>query len=465
MENASLFERLNSWIRNSVTIKLLSMGLLILLLLIPAFMIQSLIREREYRQQEAIREVSGTWSLAQTLAGPMLVIPYKVYRTTDNDQVIETTQHAYFLPDRLVVEGEVLPETRYRGIYEVVVYTSQFGVTGHFPTPDFSEWSIRPEDILWNEATVIVGLSDLRGINETVQLHWNADTLAFNPGIETQPTRESTSPRAYDPMMDISSGDVLASGISTRVPVTAQAPASGTYTFAFDLDLNGSQALRFIPLGRETDVHLASTWASPSFDGAFLPDERTVTGDGFQSDWRVLHLNRNYPQQWRGASVSLNESAFGVTLLVPVDQYQKSMRAAKYAILVIALTFLVFFFAEIRNRERVHPFQYILVGLALCLFYTLLLAASEQVPFNMAYVLAGLATIGLVTAYTRSIFASRTLSLLAGGVLLVLYGFVFVILQLQDYALLVGSIGLFIALALTMYLSRNIDWYTFKQAA
>jgi inner membrane protein len=248
-----------------------------------------------------------------------------------------------------------------------------------------------------------------------------------------------------------------------RVPVTAQAPETGVYTFAFDLDLNGSQALRFVPLGRETNVQLASTWATPSFDGAFLPDERTVTDDGFSSDWRVLHLNRNYPQQWRGTSVALNESAFGVTLLVPVDQYQKSMRAAKYAILVIALTFLVFFFAEIRNRERVHPFQYILVGLALCLFYTLLLAASEQVAFNLAYVVAGLATIGLVTAYTRSIFASRTLSLLTGGVLLVLYGFVFVILQLQDFALLVGSIGLFVALALTMYLSRNIDWYRLSQ--
>ena len=165
MENASFFERLNSWIRNSITIKLLSMGVLILLLLIPAFMIESLIREREYRQQEAIREVSGTWSFAQTVAGPMLVIPYKVYRTTDNDQVIETTQHAYFLPDQLAVEGEVLPETRYRGIYEVVVYASQLSITGQFPTPDFSEWSIRPEDILWDEATVIVGLSDLRGIN------------------------------------------------------------------------------------------------------------------------------------------------------------------------------------------------------------------------------------------------------------------------------------------------------------
>lgn len=463
MENASFFERLNSWVRHSVTIKLLSMGLLILLLLIPAFMIQDLIREREYRQQEAIREVSGTWSFAQTVAGPILMIPYNVYHTTDNGQLIETTQYAYFLPDRLAVDGDVLPETRYRGIYEVVVYSSQLKVTGQFPTPDFSDWSIRPEDILWQEATVLVGLSDLRGINETVELQWNDDTLAFNPGIEGQPQTGSAATQVYDPMMEMASANVLESGISVRVPVTAQAPETGVYTFAFDLDLNGSQALRFVPLGRETNVQLASTWATPSFDGAFLPDERTVTDDGFSSDWRVLHLNRNYPQQWRGTSVALNESAFGVTLLVPVDQYQKSMRAAKYAILVIALTFLVFFFAEIRNRERVHPFQYILVGLALCLFYTLLLAASEQVAFNLAYVVAGLATIGLVTAYTRSIFASRTLSLLTGGVLLVLYGFVFVILQLQDFALLVGSIGLFVALALTMYLSRNIDWYRLSQ--
>lgn len=462
MENPTFFERLNARIRNSTTIKLLTMGLLILLLLIPASMIQTLVRERENRRQEAIREVSGKWGNAQTLAGPLLTIPYRTYHTTDEGRTITTTHHAYFLPEALEIDGGIAPETRYRGIYEVVVYTTQLAFSGHFPAPDFSEWGIDAADVLWNEATVVLGISDLRGINEQVVLTWNESSETFQPGLEAS--------------------EVLDTGISTRVPVGSQPPAAGQYTFAFEVDLNGSGTLMATPLGQETTLHLASPWATPSFDGAFLPDERTVTAEGFEARWRVLHLNRNYPQQWRGAlpaatggpearpyppggvpSTNLGQSAFGVRLLLPVDRYQKTTRAAKYAILVIALTFLVFFFTEVRHRERAHPFQYILVGLALCLFYALLLAIAEHMLFNLAYALAGLATIGLVTLYSRSIFSSQQSALVTGGVLVVVYGFVFVILQLEDYALLVGSIGLFIALALTMYLSRSIDWYGVRE--
>ncbi len=444
MENPSFFERLNTRIRNSMTIKLLTMGILVLLLLIPASMIQSLVREREYRRQDAIQEVSGKWGHAQTLAGPLLTIPYRSYHTTDEGRTITTTHHAYFLPEALAINGAITPETRYRGIYEVVVYTTQLAFNGHFPLPDFAEWGIEEADILWNEATIAVGISDLRGINEQVVLGWNGGTATFNPGVEAS--------------------DVLDAGISTRVPVTSTPPVAGHYAFSFDLDLNGSGALMATPLGQETTLHLTAPWATPSFDGAFLPDDRTVSADGFEADWRVLHLNRNYPQQWRGAAPNLTESAFGVRLLLPVDRYQKTTRAAKYAILVIALTFLVFFFTEVRHRERAHPFQYILVGLALCLFYALLLAVAEHTLFNLAYWLAGLATIGLVALYSRSIFKSTRHALVTGGVLVVVYGFVFVILQLEDYALLVGSLGLFVALAITMYLSRSIDWYGVQEA-
>lgn len=462
MENPSFFERLNARIRNSTTVKLLTMGLLILLLLIPASMIQSLVREREYRRQEAIQEVSSKWGNAQTLVGPLLTIPYRTYHTTDEGRTITTTHQAYFLPEALEIDGDIAPETRYRGIYEVVVYTTHLAFSGHFPAPDFSEWGIDAADVLWNEATVVLGISDLRGINEQVVLGWNESSETFQPGLEAS--------------------EVLDTGISTRVPVGSQPPATGQYAFAFEVDVNGSGTLMATPLGQETTLRLTSPWATPSFDGAFLPDERTVTAEGFEARWRVLHLNRNYPQQWRGAlpaatsgpevqpyppggvpATSLGQSAFGVRLLLPVDRYQKTTRAAKYAILVIALTFLVFFFTEVRHRARAHPFQYILVGLALCLFYALLLAIAEHMLFNLAYALAGLATIGLVTLYSRSIFSSQQSALVTGGVLVVVYGFVFVILQLEDYALLVGSLGLFIALALTMYLSRSIDWYGVRE--
>ena len=232
-----------------------------------------------------------------------------------------------------------------------------------------------------------------------------------------------------------------------------------SYHFAFDLVLKGSQQLYFAPVGRETKVKIQSKWATPSFDGAFLPDNRTISDAGFTADWKVLHLNRNYPQSWTGARNGIIESAFGVNLLLPTDHYKKSIRTVKYAFILIALTFLIFFFMEILNGRLVHPFQYILVGMALCIFYTLLLSFSEHLNFNIAYTLAAAMTVGMVTFYAKTIFETWQLAALVGGILTILYLFVFTIVQLNDYALLIGSLGLFGVLGIVMYLSRKIDWY------
>ncbi len=248
-----------------------------------------------------------------------------------------------------------------------------------------------------------------------------------------------------------------------------------------------------MPLGRNTQVNIRSDWPNPSFDGAFLPDERDVDESGFTARWEVLHLNRNFPQAWKGSqyrfttpgaspsspdnyyydrppvdvaqTVSTEASGyrFGVNLLRPVDEYQKSMRSAKYAILFISLTFLVFFFVETLNRKRIHPIQYLLVGLALCIFYALLVAISEQLNFNLAFIVSSIAVTVLITLYCHSIFKQQKLTLFIGLLLVMLYGFVFTLLQLQDYALLIGSIGLFGILAVVMYFSRKIDWYALAE--
>ncbi|GAH21121.1 unnamed protein product, partial [marine sediment metagenome] len=180
----------------------------------------------------------------------------------------------------------------------------------------------------------------------------------------------------------------------------------------------------------------------------------------FRAKWNVLYLNRDYPQKWKGNSYNIFNSAFGVKLLMPVDEYQKTMRSVKYAVMFISLTFMIFFFVEVINKKRIHPVQYILVGLALVIFFTLLLSLSEHINFNFAYLIASIATILLITAYSKTIFKSNFLTILMGSVLLILYGFMYTILQLQDYSLLLGSIGLFIVLAVAMYLSRKIDWYS-----
>ena len=233
--------------------------------------------------------------------------------------------------------------------------------------------------------------------------------------------------------------------------------------FNFDLDLNGSHALTFGPIGKMTIVNLESSWNSPSFMGSFLPDEHVVNKAGFSASWKILDLNRNYPQSWLGDKHDLLQSTFGLELMQPVNEYAKNTRAAKYTLLVISLTFLMFFFFEVINKQHVHPMHYILVGLAISIFYILLLSLSEHVGFNMAYILSTWAIIGLIGTYSTSILNSKKLVVVQGVMLLSLFGFIFVILQLEDYALLAGSIGLLIVLAIVMYFSRNIDWNNFSK--
>lgn len=434
----SSFDQFNAKVKASITLKLIAIGVLILVLLIPTAMIESLISERESRHNSAINEVSAKWGNDQTITGPIITIPYKKLVKGKDKEIITTTEYTHFLPDELNISGDILPETRYRGIYKVVVYNAKLKINGTFHYPDFANWNIDPQSILWDEAFISFGIPDMRGIKDSILLQWanNPQPIPFNPGI---PIR-----------------DITGSGVSVRVPVNKEAPL----TFSFDLNLNGSKTLNFIPLGKETNIKLASSWANPSFDGAFLPDKREVTKTGFNATWKILQLNRNYPQQWRGADFDVSPSQFGVTLLLPVDEYQKSMRSAKYAEMIIALTFLALFFVEIIVKRRIHPFQYILVGLALCVFYTLLLSFSEHIQFDWAYIVAAIATIGAITLYAKAIFRHGIATSIMALILIILYAFIFVVIQLQDYALLLGSIGLFVVLAILMFLSRKINWYS-----
>jgi inner membrane protein len=427
-----------SWIRTSVTFKMFSIAFLAIILLIPAFMIQMVIQDREYRRNEAVQEISSKWGNEQTLAGPILTVPYKATIKDEAGNISNVTQYAHFLPDKLDVKGSLQPEVRYRGIYEAVLYTGKLQFGGQFSFPNFDDWTIDKQDILWNKAFLSVGIPDMRGINDKIELAWNSQKMLFEPGIE--------------------SPDVVSSGVSVATPLVADKKGD-TFTFDFQLNLNGSERLKFLPLGKETTVSLSSPWRNPSFDGAFLPDTRNIDTKGFTAQWKVLHLNRNFPQQWLGNGQNIQESAFGVKLLTPIDEYQKTARSSKYAIMFIFLTFLGFFFVEILNKMRIHPAQYLLVGAALCVFYLLLISLSEHIKFNPAYWVSTAATVILITAYSSTIFRSKKLTISICITLLALYGFLYSLLQLQDYALLMGSLGLFSILAAIMYLSRNIDWY------
>ena len=437
-EETTIIERVNSWIKNSVMLKLFIITILMLLLLIPSAMIQSIISEREVLSNAAIQEVSTKWADRQQINGPVLTIPL-VYEYLENGKLVQTTRYWHLLPESLKIDGAVEPEKLRRNIYEIVVYKSMLQVSGNFvfdKTPD-------PENlksIQYSKAFLTIGISDLRGIKDQVILKWNKHPLKVEPGSRIP--------------------EIIYSGISIELPnLESQLDKSANFSFA--LNLHGSQNLAFVPLGSTTDVNITSNWPSPSFDGNFLPNQRQVTPSGFKASWKVLQLNRNFPQNWIGSTQGkkLDNAAFGVNLILPLDDYQKSMRSAKYAAMTIALTFLIFFLVEILNGKKIHPFQYVLVGLALVLFYVLLISISEHSNFNIAYAISTLSIVGMITLYSMSIFKASRLTMLLVIALMGIYGFLFVTLQLADYALLMGSIGLTLILAATMYFTRDIDWY------
>lgn len=440
----SFFEKVSNWLKRSIAIKLFTIGFLILILLIPVSMVEGLIREREGRHQQAIEEVSSKWGQEQTVTGLILSVPYTVFEKVYDAEnkgsykLVESRAYAHFLPDVLNVNGDVSPEMRYRGIYEVIVYNSKINLSGRFNAPDFGELKIDRENIIWDDATLSLGLSDLRSIQKDISVKWNNQQCFFSPGVESK--------------------DVIASGISTRLKLK-EADSCTKYDFSLSLDFNGSTSLNFVPLGKQTNVKLKSKWPNPSFVGAFLPDKREINKEGFSATWEVFHLNRSYPQNFKGEVEGVQESAFGVNLIVPVDEYQKSMRSAKYAVIFITLTFLIFFFVQIINGVRIHPIQYLIVGLALCVFYTLLIALSEHISFKYSYLVSSVSIIAMITLYANSIFKIRKLTAIICLILVMLYLFIYSIIQMEDYALLMGSVGLFIVLALIMILSRKINWY------
>ena len=447
----------NNGIKNlvgaSILFKLGLIGFLTLLLLIPSFMVQDLITERKNRQQEVIREISDKWSGSQLVQGPILVLPYKTtVMEKDSDTQKNSSQeiltNIYILPENLNISSKANPELLHRGIFDAVVYTSQIKVSGTFSQLELKKSGIDPAMIQWEQAKVDIGLSDLKGLKN------NPVIRLGNQSYEVEP--DFTSLKLF------SNNLVILPNLSLE--------KSTALNFSFDLDLRGSERLSFLHLGKNTTVKIEGEWNDPSFTGRYLPDERSLSGKAFSATWKMPYYNRPYPQQWieentilnttdtqvQGSNNSDSRAVFGVDFLLPVDQYQKTIRTAKYAFLVILLSFLSLFFTELLIKQRVHFLQYVLIGAAMTIYDILLLSLSEQLGFNLAYVIASAATASLIGTFIWSLLKNRKVALVFTSILTMFYSFIFVILQLQDLALLVGSIGLFLIVALLMYLSQKI---------
>ena len=437
------YEKAAAAVRGSQVLRLLFLGFLVVVLQIPIAGLSELVRERSSRRDEAIDEVSSRWGNAQAITGPLLVLPF-THRATDTSlegrpYVQIETRQAVFLPEELRIRATLGSEIRRRGIFSVPVYKLDLAVEGQFAPPNLAAVGIDPASVAWDGARLVVGIADARAIQAQSTLAWNGTPVQFQPGV---------------------GGLVEAgTGIHAAVPVGGGA---ASYTFAFPLVLNGSVGLQFVPLGQSTHVELDCNAGSPSFEGKWLPAEHLASVSGFTARWDIPALGRNFPQAWRsesGMQETIGEARFGVKLIDPVDHYRMAERSVKYAALFILLSFTAVWLLEVLSGSRVHAIQYLLLGVALCLFYLLELSLSEHLGFPLAYTLASVLVVGMVAAYSHVIFHRAGRAAVVGAGVAALYAYLYVLLTNEDYALVIGSLGLFVMLGTIMFVTRHIDWY------
>lgn len=455
-ENQQQTGKFGKWLKTSITARMAMVGILIVILMIPLSFIKSLIYERTQRQQEVVSEINQKWGKEVLLYGPILKVPYKTFYTksiynkktkSTQTETFEEIKYGYFFPKELNVNSIINPEEKKRGIYTTAVYKSSIAISGSFTKPDFSELDINEKDIMWKKTRLIIETSNLKGVNNLVEIKLNKNNYPFASKYENKHQNSK-----YENYLDLHK-------LESKFISKDDIPLKNDIPFSMNVDVNGSKQIRFIPIGKETKVNIKSNWKTANFLGEYLPyNTNKISDKGFNAKWKVLDINRPFSQQSFNGIPDLKDYAFGVNFMIPVDEYQKSERSAKYGFLVIGLTFLIFFLIQTMSKISIHPFQYLMIGIALTMFYTLLISISEHSSFFKAYIIAGTAVVALITLYSKSILNGWKFPAFIGASLIALYTFIFVIIQLESYALLVGSIGLFIILASVMYASRKIDW-------
>ncbi len=410
--------------KENITLKLLLIGAIAALCLIASFVVQGVTFERESRHNEVQDEIGATWGTDQTVLGPILV-------ANSNDRT------SFVLPNSLEIESELTPELRRRGIYETVIYYEKLHLHGSFRHTDISTL---PSNV---PVKLVIVLTDTRSIEEIAILTWNENEVTLNPGTTV---------------------DALGNtGVHTLLPATL---LRDNPTFSLDITLKGSENVAFVPVGEETVVNVASPWQLPSFDGAYLPATHAITDDGFNATWKVSAFGRSYPQTWTVENSKVHQtysefmnSSFGVTLNTGIDMYTLISRSIRYAVLFILITFTAFFLFETLRSLRVHPVQYFLVGASLALFYLLLLSMTEHIGFAYAYLISSILVVILITTYSISVLKQKKRAFSIFTLLSVLYAYLYFVLNLEDYALLFGTLLVFTLLGTVMYLTRNVDWY------
>ncbi|MBV8392462.1 MAG: cell envelope integrity protein CreD [Alphaproteobacteria bacterium] len=408
--------------------------LLVLFLKLPLGFIGDLVTDRQTYQGEAEKNVTGNWGRSQTFVGPLIELPYRSLGESGSPRHTMT-----LLPERLTVNGTAEPEQRRRGLFAVTVYAASLDVVAEFPIKALRDAESDGRWIDFTAARLTVGLSDIKSINiapvdiDGRPVDWSADT-GSSALASLQAALGSYNLRERD-----------------------------TVTIRFRVAFNGSGSLSMVPVGRRTEVSFTSPWTSPSFFGRYLPSSQAIDSEGFRAKWSVPPLGRGYSQLWESANSSnspsagaVRDTAFGFTLINPVDAYRETDRAIKYALLVLGLTFAVCQMFELSTNMRPSMAQYGLIGLSLSVFYLLLLSFSERIGFGPAYVVSAGAVVLQASAYNLALHRRWDVALAFGGILAGLYAGLYTLLRLEDVALLCGSVLLFALLSLAMWLTRNL---------
>jgi inner membrane protein len=430
----------------SVSVKAAVIAGLTVLMLWPLARVESLVKERQALQAQAYEVIAAGFGGSQVLGAPILSVETQSRRievnsiTKERKETWSAGEPVRLLPDDVQIASQVEVEVRSKGIYSVPVYVSKVVMTGVFK-PDAMASLLRSDadvQVLPARAVFQLPISGVKYLRTLSRFE-----------IEGQPLRAT-------------SGEVAGfSALSTPIDLKSR-DASKPLEFRLEFEVAGSESLHFLPLGSHTTVSATVAWPHPDFDGAFFPISRDIKPGGYSAKWEVLELNRAYPRLWSGDSVTeamLSASAFGVRLFQPSNIYSQNYRAVRYGILFIAITFACLFAWEHLVRGlRLHPMQYLLVGLALAIFYLLLLALSEHIGFGFSYGVAAVSLVALITAYIAGFTNNRRAAIVIGAALAATYGILYVILLSDDYALLLGSLLLFAILAGLMLATRRLDW-------
>jgi len=462
-------------IAQGYTFKIVMLIFLSLLLLIPLAMIRGLINERNRTAASAEADIMEAWGSQLMEAGPVIAVPgvrtEQIRTRTERDgEKIEEVKKNFTLvitPQKLNINAGFTTEIRKRGIFSVPLFSGELALSGTFD-PAGALASLSPNDELsFAQAELIIVLSSQKGIRKIDRALWNNRELFFQPG--NQGVNIIQRDNIYKDMMyredkrritwDSGTGG---SGIYAAIPgFTGAAKADFDITIA----IQGGQLVRFMPVGQDTHVEISTDWASPSFQGSFLPGSSTITDAGFDAVWDISYLSRDIPLFWKNEDNDFRDysaSMFGVNFFRAIDTYSLNTRAVKYAILFLIVPFLTLFLLEVFTKKRIHPVPYLLSGIANIIFYLLLLSLSEQMQFYCAYLLAALGVTIMMTLYARSLLPSWNKSWYMGLVIIISYVLLYAVLNAESYALLIGSIGAFMVVALVMFITRKLEWYNYE---